>query len=289
MKSITRFFALTVLIIITAIVAGCAMPGSAPAADAPETAVSVEAEAQPVKASDEISADAVVVPVTSATLSLPTGGIVAELLVAEGDQVEQGQPLLRLDAARQAAAVAQAEAAVLSAESRLAEFQAGPRPQEIAVAQGAVEAARAQLAKLEQGARAEDVSAAAAALAGAQAALQKVRQGPDENEFIAAQSELDNAEAARRQAQAAYDRISQHPDIGLRPESLQLEQATNAYNAAKARLNALKRSVKAVDIAAPALGWIRPKRNWMLLKRPLVPPIWLPFRPKSIERRRNWS
>ena len=36
------------------------------------------------------------------------------------------------------------------------------------------------------------------------------------------------------QAQAAYDRIKGAPDVGARPESLQLQQATNNFNAADA-------------------------------------------------------
>src|SRR4051794_41584202 len=50
-------------------------------------------------AEDQLVAEAKVVPVQSAALSLPIGGGVAEMLVAEGDQVTGGQALLRLDRA----------------------------------------------------------------------------------------------------------------------------------------------------------------------------------------------
>jgi multidrug resistance efflux pump len=208
------------------------------------------AELPAVKASQEVVADAMVVPAQSAKLSLPAGGIVAETLVAEGEPVESGQVILRLDAARQTAAVAQAEAQVRRAQSRLDELKAGARPQEIEAAQASIEAAQAQLARVQAGARAEEIAAAEAVLAGAQASLQKLREGPSEGELIAARAELANSEAALQQAQAAYDRVKSEPDIMARPQSLQLQQATNAYEAAKARLEALQEGPSAADLAA---------------------------------------
>ncbi len=55
-----------------------------------------------------VSASGEVVPARDATLSLPTDGVVSAVLVAEGDEVEAGQVLVRLEAAQQRAAVAQA-------------------------------------------------------------------------------------------------------------------------------------------------------------------------------------
>jgi multidrug efflux pump subunit AcrA (membrane-fusion protein) len=224
--------------------AGCSLPGGSNAADAEATPL------PPVAASDEVVAEAVVVPVQSATLSLPTGGIVAEVLVKEGDVVEASQVLVRLDPARQAAAVAQAEAQLLRAQNAVAELQAGPRTEEIAAAQAAVAAAQAQLARVQEGVKPEEIQAAEAALQGAQAALRKVQEGPREEELIAARSEVANAQANLAQAQSAYDRVKWDPNIQARPESLQLEQATNAYNAAKARLDALKKGATAAEVDA---------------------------------------
>ncbi len=63
--------------------------------DAPAPAAAQAAPA--VAPSDQIVAEARVVPARSATLSLSNGGIVAEVLVKEGDQVQAGQVLARLD------------------------------------------------------------------------------------------------------------------------------------------------------------------------------------------------
>jgi HlyD family secretion protein len=217
-------------------------------ADAQVTPQAVQSP-EPVKANSDVVAEAVVVPVQSVHLSLPTGGIVADVLVAEGDTVQSGQLLLRLDARRQAAALAQAEAQLHHAQSGLAELKAGPRPAEIEAAQAAVDAAQAQMARSEQGARAAEIAAAEAALAGAQASLQKVREGPREAELTAARADLANAEAALRQAQAAYNRVQGAADIAARPEALALEQATNARDAAQGRLKALQAGATTADVA----------------------------------------
>ncbi len=187
----------------------------------------------------EVIAEAVVAPVRQATLSLPASGIAAEVHVVEGDLVEEGQVLLRLRDTHQRTVVAQAEAGLASARAQLAALQAGPRVQEIVAAQASLEATRARLGRLEDGARAEDIAAAKANLTAAQAALQRLHDGPDEYTRIAAEADLANAEAALRQAQAAYDLVAGRPDIAMLPESLQLQQASNLYAAAKAQYDAL--------------------------------------------------
>ena len=48
-------------------------------------------------------------------------------------------------------------------------------------------------------------------------------------------ADLANAQAALRIAQAAYDKVKDQADVGMMPQSLQLEQATIAYDTAKAR------------------------------------------------------
>jgi HlyD family secretion protein len=256
---------------------GCALPRPP---GAPAEAEPTVVEVPVVRPSGDIVADAVVVPVRDAQLSLPTGGVVAEVLVAEGDQVEAGQALVRLDSARQEAAVAQAEAQVVRAQNTLAELKAGARPEEVEAAAAAVDLARAQLTRVEEGAspeqvaaaeaalsaaqatlqkvldgpRPEDIEASQAALSAAQATLDKVLEGPREGELVAARADVANAKAALRQAQAAYDRIKDDPNISSRPESLQLEQATNTYDAALSRLDALQESATAADIDAARAG-----------------------------------
>ncbi len=246
-----RFALLGMALIVVGGLVGCRPAPATPApAASGATAATPTTVAAVVRSDGRILAEARVVPVRSARLSLPVAGIVAEVLVAEGDQVSAGQVLVRLEAGRQRAAVAQAAAQVQRAEAALAQLKAGSRPEEVAAAQAAVDAAQARLTRVREGASAAEVAAARAGLAEAQAALQKILEGPDEQQLIAAEADFMNAGAALRQAQAAYDRVKGDPNIGARPEALQLEQATNLYHAAQARLAQLKQGAGAADIAA---------------------------------------
>ena len=247
MKRSTILFLLTAIFAIALATTACGNGGQT----TPEPAATAVADTSaPVRAGNEVVADAAVVPARNADLSLPTGGIVAEILAQEGQQVEQGAPIMRLESARQQAAVAQADAGLAAAQARLAELKSGARSAEIDAAQAAVDAAQAQVARLEAGAKPEDIDAAQAGLDAAQANLQRVRDGAAEQQVIAAKLDLANVEAALRQAQAAYDKIAGNPDAGSYPQALQLEQATNAFNAAKARVDDLEQGSTPAQIAA---------------------------------------
>jgi HlyD family secretion protein len=71
-------------------------------------------------------------------------------------------------------------------------------------------------------------------LAAAQSAYAKVRAGPTAEQLSSLAAQLSNARAALDQAQAAYDKIKGAPDVGARPESVLLQQATNHLNVAAA-------------------------------------------------------
>jgi multidrug efflux pump subunit AcrA (membrane-fusion protein) len=220
-----------------------------------------------VEAAREVVAEAKVVPVQYATLSLPAGGIVGEVLVAEGDYVDAGQVLLRVEAAQQAAAVAQAEAGLRRAQAQLDELKAGPRPQEIAAAQAAVEAAQAGLAKINEEAQPEEVVAAEASIASARAALQKALEGPDDEEITIAAADLRRAEVALQQAQWAYDQVAYGADVGASPQAAQLEQATLSYEAALAAYQLAVRGPTDADIVAARAQLAQAESELALLVR----------------------
>lgn len=217
-----------------------------------------------------VVAEAVVLPARHATLSMAASGIVAELLVQEGAGVEAGQVIVRLQNAHQLAAVAQAQAGLDSAQAQLDALEAGPRVQEIAAAQASLDAARARLARLQEGARVEEIAAAEAGLEAAKATLQRLYDGPDEHTRIAVEADLANAEAAVRQAQAAYDLVAGRSDIMMLPQSLQLEQATNAYEAAKARYEALFDEPDADMVAGAQAQVKQAQANLERLRQPVT-------------------
>lgn len=203
-----------------------------------------------VQASPEVIVDAVVVPARFAALSLAATGIVADVMVSEGDHVEAGQVIAQLENERQVIAIAQAEARVRAAQARIEELRAGSRPEEIESAQAAVDIAQANLDSLQEDSRPEDIAAAQAALDAAQAAYQRVLAGADDAQLISAEVELANAEAAVRQAQSAYDQVSWRSDISALPQAADLERATNNLEAAQARYNDVVSGSEESDIAA---------------------------------------
>lgn len=174
--------------------------------------------------SEKIIVDAVVVPVREADLSVATNGIVKAIMVEEGDYVEAGQPLLQLNDERLQAALAQSEANLANAEANLAELLAPPKAEEIAKYQ--------------------------ASITSAQASLQTVLDGASNAEIAAKEASLANAAAEMRIAQSDYDEEKWRTDIAMRSEALELEKATNNYNAAKADLDDLLTEADRSDVAS---------------------------------------
>lgn len=87
-----------------------------------------------IEASGTIEAEEVVI-------ASEFGGRVAEIQADEGDEVEAGQVLIRLDGDLVEAQMGEAEALVASARANLARVEAGPRPGEIATAEALLEQA----------------------------------------------------------------------------------------------------------------------------------------------------
>ncbi len=200
-------------------------------------------------ANRSIVAKGILVPIQHAALSMTAGGVVSETLVKEGETVAAGQVILRLRNERQQAAVAEAQGSLDAARAQVSTLKAGARTEQVAAAQAALDAANARVARLQEGGRQGDIAAAQANVDAAKAALDRLYKGADDNTKIAAKADLANAQAAVKNAQAAYDKVKDQPNVGMLPQSLQLEQATNAYNAAKARYDATIAGPKADQVA----------------------------------------
>jgi multidrug efflux pump subunit AcrA (membrane-fusion protein) len=174
--------------------------------DEPE--IAALGEASPYEGQERITGMGVVVPVRWARLSFPTSGQLAEIKVTTGMTVTAGQVLATLR--RQ-----ELELQVQLAESEL-------------------ETQEAQLAQLKEGGSQAEIAAAQANYAAAVAAREELRAGPSDEEKALADADLQSAKRALQLAQAAYDAVSTLPDIGARPQALQLEQATIDYQRAQA-------------------------------------------------------
>ena len=207
------------------------------------------ANAESVPAANTIIADAKVVPVLSADLSLPSSGIAVEIAIREGSVVTAGQRLVQLDTKDTLVAIAQAKANLMSTQARYDELQAGSLAEDIEAARASLAAAQARLDKLTLSTENGDIAASQAAVSQAQANLQQVLDGNSEQQLIEARANLYNAEAERSRAQNAYNQVKWRNDVGATREAADLQTATNNYEAAQARLTDLENGSTQAQIA----------------------------------------
>lgn len=167
-------------------------------------------------------------------LGFRIGGRLQDVLKEEGDEVEAGEIVARLDAEPYQNAVDQAEAQVGQLSARLAELRNGNRPEEI-------EQARKNLAATEAG------------LENARLIFERQKQLVDSGavarqDFDTARSTYQTAQARRDGARAALDLIN----AGTRAE--QLSQAEANLEAARAALAQARTGLADTVLTAPEAG-----------------------------------
>ena len=190
-------------------------------------------------------------PQRQATLALESGGLVQEILVAEGQSVGSGEALARLDSRDAEIGVSQAQAALVEAEANVAAAQARLQSAEAGerVARLGIDAAEARREAITAAPQSEAValaeSAVAAANAGvAQAAGERdVTLETDEAAIAAAGARLEAAEANLFAVRVADEPVTQNPDADedeREQAQLRLNAAIAAVEAARAELEALQ-------------------------------------------------
>lgn len=214
--------------------------------------VTVERQTLPIT----ISANGTVQPERSVNVSPKNSGILQELLVKEGDRVQAGQVLARMDDSNLQGQRLQAQANLASAQANLDKLLAGNRPQEIAQAQASLASAQANLDRLVAGNRPQEVAQAQAQLTSAQANLRQAELTFNQNQQLystgaISQRELDTSRTGLETAKAQVEQSRQALNLqqsGTRPEEIaaaraQVEQLRQALS--------LQRSgSRAEDIAA---------------------------------------
>nr|MBA2749276.1 efflux RND transporter periplasmic adaptor subunit [Tatlockia sp.] len=126
----------------------------------------------PVVSSDvtlRISASGKVVPIQSVNLSPKNSGVLAQLLVEQGDSVEQGQIIARMDDSNLQAQLSKARANLAQVRAQLAEARAGTRSEEIAQSRARLNQVRAQLNQARTGNRPEEIAQSQAQVEAARA------------------------------------------------------------------------------------------------------------------------
>ncbi len=163
-------------------------------------------------------------------------GRVIEVLVREGDYVEAGQPLVRLDSELIAAELAEAEAQAAAATARLARVVAGPRAEELKAALERYKAASAAARQAHQRWQRRQ-------------ALWE-RAGADTREVEDQQYAYLVAAARAAAAEAEYLLLK----AGPRQEDVRI--AESLVSAAQARVRLLRHRLERLVIRAPVAGQV---------------------------------
>ncbi len=194
------------------------------------------------------------IEVTDAELSFKIPGRVEARLVDEGETVERGQLIARLDSKELAQEVSLRQAEVQAAQAALAELEAGSRPEEITAARAAAEQAKARLEELQAGSRPQELAAAQAASRSATADAQRLqedfrrysdlyqKQLVSTQQYDAARTAAEMAQARAREAKEQLDLVKEGP----RKE--EIEQARAAYAQAQDRYTLVKKGPRIEDI-----------------------------------------
>ncbi|NLD74371.1 MAG: biotin/lipoyl-binding protein [Chloroflexi bacterium] len=231
-----RLRGLALVALAALLVAGCGIADAAPVASPTPPEIPV------VRSDTGVIAEGRIVPHAYVSLTPAQGGRVAEVLVAEGDAVEAGQLLVRLDDGHQRAALAEAEAALAGARANLALVSAGPEAEQIAAAEAGVEVARTA------------VSVASGALAAARAQQSRVQSGATDEELGIAQHQLELAKNALYAAQGQRDALCGQADaLGISgmcdSAQGQVQQAEEQVRIAELQLAQVQRGAGIQDLA----------------------------------------
>lgn len=165
---------------------------------------------------------------------------IASVLVQEGDHVQQGQLVARLDTSRLTPQLTQAQAALAGQQANLEKLRRGNRPEDIAEARANVEAARA-----------EATDAADKYRRVANLAASSDGRAVSPQDLSDAKSAAEQGQAKLAQAQAALD-LQQ---AGFRREDI--AQAAAQAAAAKAQVDQLQQQLHDADLYAPQNATVR--------------------------------
>ena len=196
----------------------------------------------------------------AADLSAKIMSRVTQVLVREGDRVQAGQVVVRLDAADLTAAVRQAEAAVRSATEAVkqarteADIQAVQSSTRVAQAKAGLEAARQQLSMAMEGPRKQqklqaDSGVADRGAAQAKANLSLVREGARRQQRLQAQQSVLQAEAQYRAAKATYERYRSLFEQDVIPRQ-RYDEVKAQFDTAAAQYEIAKQQASLVDEGA---------------------------------------
>jgi HlyD family secretion protein len=247
MRKINKKFHILFVLGLTLLLAAC---GSAEPTESPQQEVAL-ADFTPV-----VSATGEVVPEQTAELSIKTGGVVAEVLVGEGDAVEDSQVLIRLEGTEQL------QAAVSAAQFELANAQyaldALYKDTDLLAAQALQTKDKAEKdledlldQELQQALALQAIADAKKAVEDTDRRYRTVISAADDADIDAQKAQVVLARDALDKAEEDFEPYEEKPEDNLVRANFQakLAAAQQVYDAAVRKLNALEGTGSEADIA----------------------------------------
>ena len=215
------------------------------------TALTVPVESAEVTV--RINASGEVEAYQTVNLSPKNSGIVAELLVEQGDSVEQGQVVARMDIDDLNAQLRQNQANLAEAEAQLADvLQGADRPQ-VAQAESNLEAVRSQLVEAESRLSLVEGDLARDRELHTQGAISARELDNSENAVESAQANVRQLQARVEEAQQRLADLNDDPD----PEDV--DQARARVERARGQVSVVQTRIDNTIIRAPFSGVVTQK------------------------------
>ncbi|AFY35943.1 efflux RND transporter periplasmic adaptor subunit [Calothrix sp. PCC 7507] len=190
----------------------------------------------------------------SVTLKPQIEGRVTEIVVKEGDRIQQGQVMVRLQSDDAQAQLSQAKAALETSRAKLAELKAGTRKEEIAQARAKLTQAQAQLTNAQGGARPEEVAQVEAQIEAAKSDLELAQSRAKRyqslrTEGAVSQDQLEGYLKEQRSSEARLQEAQRRLDQVRKSRGSDINQLAAAVEQEKQNLKQLENGPRQEEIA----------------------------------------
>jgi len=208
----------------------------------------------------KISVSGKIVPIQTVNISPKNPGILEKIYIKQGDKVEQGQVIARMDSKSIQAQILQSQANLEQFKAQLAQSKTGSRVEEISQAKARLGASEAQLAQALAGNRPQEIEQIQAQVEAAESKVNYTGEQVKRYQFLTLegavkQQELDQIKsednAARANLREAQKRLSLMQS-GSRLEDIAQKRAAMAES--KAALELLQKGSRPEEIAQRQAG-----------------------------------
>ncbi|MEA5580864.1 efflux RND transporter periplasmic adaptor subunit [Nodularia harveyana UHCC-0300] len=179
---------------------------------------------------------------------------ISEIIYKEGDRVQKGEVIIRLQSGDTQAQLRQAKATLERSQARLAELKAGTRPEEIAQGKARLTQAETRLQNAQAGARPEEIAQAKAQIEVAQSDLELAQSRGQRyqqlrTEGAVSQDELEGFLREQRSAAARLEEAQRRLDQLRKSRSSDIDELAAAVELERQTLRQLENGPRAEEIA----------------------------------------